>query len=201
MKAILRKLTILLLAAGWAAVGAYAQGSNDVKILEIKFDRENLPGEVRGQSDIKELNGDWYKVSARFNTEVEAAEVTVRFYVEAVEDTFAEEKAGKGDYLVLTGEQTYLNVPAGRGHQAAMFLDPMSLIRYGGKDGARAFQKLNIHVKVSLGRDAETSLDKQKGDEANWYEQGKQISGVLIGLPESPWWPSAARQYNRVRKN
>ena len=186
--------------------GAFAQQEKgDAKILEIKLDRANMPSEVRGQSTIQELNQDWYQVEVKFSTELDVPEVQVKFYVEAVEDLFAPEAKEKKNekeraYLVLTGEQTYLNVPRGREHYAAMYLDPMSLIRYGGKDGARGFRQMNVHVQVFMGSELASEKDMRKDDEG-WFDTGQQISGVLIGLKDSPWWPSMARRYNRVKGN
>jgi hypothetical protein len=191
---------------GLALTSAYAQEkSGTAKILDIKLDRTNLPGEVRGQAAEQELNGDWFMVEAKFSTDIDAEQVQVKFYVEAVKDTFAAEKeAGatkeKGAYLVLTGDQTYLNVPKGREHYAAMFLDPMTLIRYGGKDGARAFKQMNVHVQISMGADIDAEKD-MKQDDAGWFDKGQQISGALIGLKDSPWWPSQVKRYNRVKGN
>jgi hypothetical protein len=189
---------------GLALASAYAQEkSGTAKILDIKLERANLPGEVRGQAVEQELNGDWFMVEAKFSTDVNAEQVQVKFYVEAVQDTFATEKETgeakeKGAYLVLTGDQTYLNVPKGREHYAAMFLDPMSLIRYGGKDGVRAFRQLNVHVQVSMGANIDAEKD-MKQDDAGWFDKGQQVSGVLIGLKDSPWWPSQTKRYNRVK--
>jgi hypothetical protein len=173
-----------------------------VKIESIKFDSINLPGEVRGQAAEKELNDPWYQIEVKFSTDVDAEEVQVKFYVGAVEDAFNPPEKGetRDKYLVLTGEQVYLNVLQGREHYAVMFLDPMSLIRYGGKEGARGIKKNGLYVQVSLKDDsAGKNLDKRDDQEGEWYNEGQQISGVLIGLRDSPFWPSMAKRYNRIK--
>jgi len=206
MNAVLGRLILLsCLLLGGALTSAYAQEkSGDAKILNITLDRINLPGEVRGTAAEQELNNDWYMVEVKFSTEVDAAQVQVRFFVEAVEDTFNQDNKGapkdKSAYLVLTGDQTYLNVPKGREHYAAMFLDPMTMIRYGGKDGVRAFKQMNVHVQISMGADVDAEKD-MKQDDVGWFDKGQQISGALIGLKDSPWWPSQAKRYNRIKGN
>jgi hypothetical protein len=212
MNVVLGRLIVMsCLLLGGALTSSYAQEkTGNAKILGITFDRTNLPGEVRGSAAEKELNNDWYMVEVKFSTEEDAAQVQVRFYVEGVQDMFSEEaKAAKGGgkqqgaYPVLVGDQTYLNVPKGSEHYAAMFLDPMTMIRYGGKDGARAFKQLNVHVQISTGSDAdaEKDLKQERPEDAKWFEQGQQVSGALIGLKDSPWWPSQAKRYNRIKSN
>ncbi|MDR1191649.1 MAG: hypothetical protein LBK60_08325 [Verrucomicrobiales bacterium] len=196
---------MLLLGCGLSFIVGIAQAQNvqgkSVKIETIKFESVNMPNEVRDNAAEKELNEPWYRVEVKFSTEEHAGDVSVRFYVEAVDDTFKidEDEGGKKEkkYLVLTGEQTYLNVPRGREHYAAMFLDPMSLVRYGGKNGARAIKDKNVFVQITVGEDkASKSL---RDDDDGWVDQCQQISGVLLGLKESPWWPSLARRYNRIK--
>ena len=205
MNASLGKLIVMCcLVMGLAVVTAHAQNvqGKSIKIDTIKFDTINLPAEARANAVEKELGEPWYMVEVKFSTEVDAEDVHVKFYVEAVEDVFKiQEKGAPADkkYLVLTGEQTYLNVPKGREHYAAMFLDPMSLIRYGGKDGARGFKQKNIYVQITAGDDK--AGKNLKDDDDGWYDQGQQISGVLMGLKDSPWWPSQVRRYNRIKSS
>jgi hypothetical protein len=201
MNAALKRLIAVCCALlGLAVMAVHAQDAQGkgVRIDAIKFDTANLPGEVRGNAAEQELNNPWYQIEVKFSTEAKAEEVSVKFYIDAEADTF-KEAAEKGKFLVLTGEQVYVNVPKGREHYAVMFLDPMSLVRYGGKDGARSFKKSNVHVQVTAGDDKdEKDLTPGEGD---WFEQGQQVSGVLLGLKDSPWWPSQAKRFNRIKNN
>lgn len=158
-----------------------------------------MPNEVsRPTSDVaKELSDDWYVAEVKFSTQDPITEeVQVKFYIDGLDSL-------KNDlFVVLTGEETYVNVPKGE-HYAVMYLDPMALLRYGGKkDKARGFKKSNLHIEILSGGQVQDKLSKNQlsdKDDPNWFTAGQATPGVLIGVKDSPWWPFDARRYNRIK--
>ena len=183
-----------------------AQSSADsIRIIDVKLEKISLPNEAgRSPAVAKELGEDWYMAEVHFSTPLSKGssadsiieELQVKFYVDGLDSL-------KSDtFVVLTGEQTYLNVPNGE-HYATMYLDPMSLIRYGGKkEQARGFKKSNFHAEILVAGKVEAQKSKNERtekDDPNWFTQGQQLPGILIGLRESPWWPFEAKRYNRIK--
>ncbi len=196
-----RLMAVGLLLGGIHSICSAQAPADNIKIINnsLKLDKANVPNEVtRPTSDVaKELSDDWYVAEVKFSTQDPITEeVQVKFYIDGLDSL-------KNDlFVVLTGEETYVNVPKGE-HYAVMYLDPMALLRYGGKkDKARGFKKSNLHIEILSGGQVQDKLSKNERsekDDPNWFTAGQQTPGVLIGVKDSPWWPFDARRYNRIK--
>ena len=191
-------MALAIILIGTTMVAAAETPADNIRIIDVKLDSTKLPSEAtRVQAPVKELGDDWYMAEVRFTTLDDISEeVQVKFYVDGLD------KLKNDAFVVLTGEQTFLNVPKGE-HYAVMYLDPMSLARYGGKkEGARGFKKSNLHVEIVATDSAPVKKSKNEAAEKqdpNWFTQGQQLPGILIGVKDSPWWPFEARRYNRIK--
>jgi len=192
MNTMIARLVMGSLLAGVLLSRLYAQ-EEPVKITDVKLDKANLPGSVASPAACKELGEDWQYLEVKFSTKKPLMEeVQVKYYIEGYDSL------KDNVFVVLVGEDTFLNVPKGD-HFAGIYLDPMTLIRYGGKEGARSFKKNNAHVQILINGRMEAEQDINKKDDQGWFTQGQQVAGALVNLKDSPWWPSEARHYNRIK--
>ena len=178
---------------------------SSIRIIDVKLEKISLPNEAaRTPAAVKELGDEWYVAEVKFSTPDKGGtvlesiidELQVKFYIDGLDSL-------KDDaFVVLTGEQTFMNVPKGD-HYAVMYLDPMSLIRYGGKkDLARGFTKSNFHAEIVVDGKVVDQKSKRKEtakEDPNWFTQGQPLPGILTGVHDSPWWPFDARRYNRIK--
>jgi hypothetical protein len=163
----------------------------NIKIAEIKVDQANMPKEVEGNSGNKVLDENWHAIEVKFSTEEELTdEVQVKFFVEAFDSKKDDQ------FVVLTSDVTFLNVPKGE-HIAMVYLAPGSALRYIGKRG-KNLKENNVHVDI-LENGRMTAQKDVKPDDANWYSSAQQINSVLVPLTDSPFWPSQARRVNQIK--
>jgi transcription antitermination factor NusG len=177
--------------ADFSWLGAAEDGAG-LKIEEIKLEKADLPREVDKASGNKALGEDWQMVQVKFSTEEEITEeIQIKVFLEGYDSRKDEQ------FVILTSEITYINIPKGSGHLAYFYLPPGSALRYGGK-GGKDLSKSNVHVDFLENGRMVAQEDKNK-DEPNWYSAAQQISGVLMSLKESPFWPSQAAQVNHIK--
>lgn len=202
------KWTAWILALGIA--GAIAQNSQFEPVLlqkgSIKLDKFQLPAEARrsGSPTTKELGDDWYAIEVKFDTQAPLTdEITLKFYADAV-DTLKEDQA-KGDPLViLTGETTYINVPAGRGHLAMVYLHPTSVLRYGGTRGAEGIKKANVRVEALEGGEKVDEID-MKPEKTDWVKDlqtrgATLVPGVLLNPDQVPFQAFEVTKFNQIKR-
>jgi len=164
----------------------------------IKFDKIQLPEELRRVSaGTREVSEDWYVIEVKFDTKDEITEeVTVKFFTDMVDSL----KEAKGNTVVLTSEVTFINVPKGNGHLATAYLHPSAVKRYGGTSGAKGIKKANIHVDLlENGQSTGPGIDFRQEKDANWYTSFPQLTGILVNLKESPFWPSELLKFNQIK--
>jgi len=173
--------------------------------------------------------GKWLRIDVPFSTEKRITpEVKFKFYLEGYEFIEASEKGGKDDeaFVILSGEVTYRDVPAGAKHFAGIFLPPASVVRYAGKktngENDWSSHKMNLRVEAfeksspvaeAFDLQAEKEIGpSQRGGKKNleWYtgsppdgsksEPGKVIDGVLLPITETPFWPKDYKRYPQPKK-
>jgi hypothetical protein len=193
------KFSLFALGMFFPALGvliAQPQGAALLTPGSIKIEKIDLPSEAKkGSPTIRELGEDWYMLEVKFDTEATLTEeLTVKFYTDMV-DTL---KEGANNVVILTAETTYINIPKGKGHVAAVYLHPSSVLRYGGKSGAEGIKKANVHVDLMEGGRMVDGLDMKK-DDPNWFTQYAPVTGVLMTLKESPFWPAEAQKFNQIK--
>lgn len=146
-------------------------------------------------------------------------EVKFKFYLEGYEGIEGE-KGGKETekFVVLTGEVTYRDVPKGSKHYAGMFLPPSSALRFAGTkpNGETDWSSRKMNLKVEAldqGTAVEEPLDlqgdKDKGlsgrggkKDPDWQKSAdaQEVSGALLAITETPFWPKDYKRYPQIKK-
>jgi|GEM_PF-705529 len=162
-------------------------------------------------------NSPWIKISAQFKTVYKLTPTaTFTFYVEAYDPLQTDEtkpdtymtldyRVGKAKFVVLKGETTLLNIPAGDKHVVAMYIHPAMVNRYGGHDGrgddiAGPLKKNNVRIEVTDGTGDVIPIEyKPKEGDPDWVKHGTAtIDHGLLNVMETPFWPFTFRQYNQI---
>ncbi|NJK91735.1 MAG: hypothetical protein HC904_07885 [Blastochloris sp.] len=126
-----KSLAVCLLA--YLSVGLWCQNlgaadSDNIKIGEITVEQVPMPKEINRGGGNKVLDEDWHVIEVKFSTNEELTdEIQVKFFLEAF-DSKKEDQ-----FVILTSEVTFINVPKGENHVATAYLAPGSLLRYVGK--------------------------------------------------------------------
>jgi hypothetical protein len=170
----------------------------------IKRDKIQLPREAQNKGPIKELAEDWYAYEVKFNTTAPLTEeLTIKFYTDMV-DTLAKGKENAESTVILTAETTYINVPAGTGHVAVVYLHPTSVLRYGGTRGQEGIKKANVRVELLEGGKKVDEIDL-KEEKTDWVEALTKsgvvtVSGVLLSPENSPFWITDTQKINQIKR-
>ena len=167
--------------------------------------------------------GRWLRIDVPFETSKKfTPEIKFKFYLEGYELVTPEEggKAGKPEetFVILTGETTYRDIPEGKKHYAGMFLNPAATLRYAGKKtgGENDWSQLRMNLRVEAfegGAPSDSFFDlhssKNKGpsdrggtEDPEWYKstEGKEISGALLPLLDTPFWPKDYKRYPQPKR-
>lgn len=170
--------------------------------------------------------GRWLRIDVPFHTESKVTpEVKLKFFLEGYE-RMEPEKAGAKPaekFVVLTGEITYRDLPeASRGknvyHYAGMFLPPSSTQRFAGlkPSGENDWSNRNMNLRVEAleqGSPVEDSFDlqgnKEKGPsgrggkkDPDWHKaaDAREVTGALLPITETPFWPKDYKRYPQLKK-
>jgi len=167
----------------------------------IKIEKKKLIGRATGDAKpaVKEYGDDWWSVDLKFSTtERITEEVKVKVYLAAYDSI-----NGGEDFVVLTGEVTFINVLQGEDHRATFYLHPASAKRFGGEKEAESFGRTsgehNVHVEIFEKGRVVADIDMEE-DEPGWFRQGPPVSGVLISVEKSPWWPYESLAYSQIKE-
>ena len=164
--------------------------------------------------------GRWLRIDVPFSTTNKfTPEVKFKFYLEGYEKV-PEKEGGKADvkFIVLTGETTFRDVPRGKKHFAGVFLPPASVLRFSGHKagGETDWPKgeMNLRVEATEGGVAvEKAFDlhseKESGPsgrggkkDPDWNKSpdGQEMTGVLLPIYETPFWPKDFKRYPQPKK-
>ena len=160
--------------------------------------------------------GRWLRIDVPFSTEKPfTPEIKFKFYLEGYEGADSEAGPGKPEkkFVVLTGEAQYRDVPKGGKHFAGVFLPPASVLRFSGvlPNGENNWvnRQLNLRVEaVEGGIPVAEVFDLQLVNEKavsgrggkkdpEWFKSpdAQEISGVLLPITETPFWPKDYKRY------
>ena len=199
------------------------------KIQELEIDLVSVPDSVgTGGKPAPALNdskasqeGRWLRIDVPFSTTNNfTPEVKFKFYLEGYE-VVPNPEAGKKPvekYVVLTGEATYRDVPAGKKHYAGVFLPPASVLRFAGtkpggeQDWAKSMMNLKVEA-TEAGAPVEEFFDlqgtKEKGpsgrggkkdEQWNKSADAQELSGALLPIYDTPFWPKDYKRYPQPKK-
>ena len=198
------------------------------KVQDLEIELVTVPDSVGSGgkpaptgSDIKSSQeGRWLRVDVPFATEKKiTSEVKFKFYLEGYEVAEGE-KGGKDSekFVVLTGEVSYRDVPRGTKHFAGVFLPPASTLRFAGlkPNGENDWsgRKLNLRVEATdRGMPVEESFDlmadREKGPsgrggkkDPDWHKaaDAQEVSGILLPVVETPFWPKDYKRYPQPKR-
>ena len=164
--------------------------------------------------------GRWLRIDVPFSTTNKfTPEVKFKFYLEGYEGV-PEPEGGKvkEKFVVLTGEATYRDVPRGKKHYAGVFLPPASVLRFAGtksggeQDWAKGMMNLKVEA-TEAGSPVEGAFDLQEAKEKGpsgrggkkdlgWYKSAdaQEVSGVLLPIYDTPFWPKDYKRYSQPKK-
>jgi len=166
-------------------------------------------------------DGRWLRIDVPFQTKKKITpELKFKFFLEGYEVTEGEDGGGKTSekFVILTGEAIYRDIPKGDKHFAGLFLSPASVTRFSGTkpngDMDWSERKLNLRVEASEGGAPCESFfdlmsDKEKGPsgrggkkDPDWYKssEAQEVSGALLGVQETPFWPKDYKRYSQPKK-
>ena len=166
------------------------------------------------------LEGRWLRIDVPFSTEKKITpEIKFKFYLEGYEVTEPEGGGKEAEkFVVLTGEVTYRDVPKGTKHFAGMFLPPSSALRFAGTkpngETDWSTRKMNLRVEaLDQGSPVEEVFDlqsdKDKGPsgrggkkDPDWYKSAdaQEVSGALLSVTETPFWPKDYKRYFQIKR-
>ena len=113
------------------------------KVQDLEIELVTVPDSVGSGGKPAPTGGDpksspegrWLRIDVPFSTEKKnTPEIKFKFYLEAYELLEATKEGGKEDeaFVVLSGEVTYRDIPAGAKNFAGIFLPPSSVVRFSG---------------------------------------------------------------------
>jgi len=164
--------------------------------------------------------GRWLRIDVPFSTEKKITpEIKFKFYLEGYEVTESEGGGKEAEkFVVLTGEVIYRDVPKGTKHFAGMFLPPASALRFAGTkpngETDWSARKMNLRVEAtdqgSLVEEAfDLQSDKDKGPsgrggkkDPDWHKSAdaQEVSGALLLVTETPFWPKDYKRYSQIKR-
>jgi len=164
--------------------------------------------------------GRWLRIDVPFSTTNKfTPEVKFKFYLEGYEGV-PESEGGKvkEKFIVLTGEATYRDVPRGKKHYAGVFLPPASVLRFAGtkSGGEQDWVKGMMNLKVEAteaGAPVQGAFDLQEAKEKgpsgrggkkdpdwNKSSDAQEMTGVLLPIYDTPFWPKDYKRYPQPKK-
>jgi hypothetical protein len=198
------------------------------KAQELEMELVTVPDSVGSGGKVAQVvddnkatqEGKWLRIDVPFSTTNKfTPEVKFKFYLEGYEGT-PDKESGKmtEKFVVLSGEAHYRDVPAGKKHFAGVFLPPASVLRFAGikPGGEQDWTKGGMNLKVEAvegGVSVEGAFDlqssKEKGPsgrggkkdpEWNKSSEGQELTGVLLPIYETPFWPKDYKRYPQPKK-
>jgi hypothetical protein len=198
------------------------------KIQELEIELASVPDSVGSggkpapsvDDNKATQEGRWLRIDVPFSTTNKfTPEVKFKFYLEGYEGV-PEPEGGKvkEKFVVLTGEATYRDVPRGKKHYAGVFLPPASVLRFAGtkSGGEQDWVKGMMNLKVEAteaGAPVQGAFDLQEAKEKgpsgrggkkdpDWNKSAdaQEVTGVLLPIYETPFWPKDYKRYPQPKK-
>jgi len=198
------------------------------KTQDLEIDLVTVPDSVgsggksapTGADPRSSQEGRWLRIDLPFATEKKVTpEIKFKFFLEGYEVMEAE-KGGKSTekFVVLTGEVAYRDVPRGPKHYAGMFLPPASVFRFAGTkpNGETDWsgRKMNLRVEavdqgIAVEEVFDLQSDRDKGlsgrggqKDPEWHRaaDAQEISGALLPVTATPFWPKDFKRYPQLKQ-
>ena len=198
------------------------------KVQELEMELVSVPDSVGSNGKPAQAvddnratqEGRWLRIDVPFSTTNKfTPEVKFKFYLEGYEGV-PDKEGGKTTekFVVLSGEALYRDVPAGKKHFAGVFLPPASVFRFAGikaggeQDWAKGVMNLKVEA-TEAGAPVEGAFDlqstKEKGPsgrggkkDPDWNKSpdGQELTGILLPIYDTPFWPKDYKRYSQPKK-
>lgn len=166
-------------------------------------------------------DGRWLRIDVPFQTKKKITpELKFKFFLEGYEVAEAEDGGKTTEkFVILSGEAVYRDIPKGDKHFAGIFLPPGSMARFSGSKSNGEIdwseKKLNLRVEALEGGAPcesifELMAEKEKGPsgrggkkDPDWFKspEGQEISGALLPVQDTPFWPKDFKRYPQPKKS
>ena len=149
--------------------------------------------------------GQWLKVEIHYGTTSFLTtkyldSVQFKIWIEGL-DLLAKDAPvpGKGVAIGLTGDVTYVNIPAGKDLYAVFYVHPSTLDRYSSNRGTEDFErKFDVHVEAYVNGVLMDKIDKNKEQDPNWFQTLKAVPNLVYRQNQSPFFLSDVDRYPAI---
>ena len=159
-----------------AAAKTAGQADREIQVRKVELNQVKTPDYSSNAGESSITVKDWAKIIVRFDTDPDwIDQLEMRFYIVVKNPkTFA--------YTMFTGVFTYVEVSKGRNHQAAVFLRPRTIERYGipERAGVEVYSKGEL---VSAGSCPEDSKLWWRAAGANM----RTVEGYVLERSQTPF--------------
>jgi len=116
-------------------------------------------------------------------------------------DLYAPEATTKDGIAVgLTATVTYVNLPATKDAYGVFYVSPYNINRFSTTRGASDFDRtFNIHLEAYVNGTKVDYFDKNKEQDANWYQQLNPLSGFVCRQDQCPFILSDPDRYPPIK--
>jgi len=202
----LRRSILLVLLLGAAALPVAAQIPNapivfaQSAITTSFVSAPNMGGSGGGSGSTQWLKVEVHYAAIPLPPEKFVDSAEFRIWIEG-RDLFAPEAQTKeGVPVALTGTVTYVNMAATKDSYAVFYVPPATVTRFSTSRGASDFDRtFNIHVEAYVGGTKVDYFDKNKEQDANWYQSLKVLTGFVYRQDQSPFIVTDADRYPPVK--
>ena len=107
---------------------------------------------------------------------------------------------GKGASVALTGDVTYINVPAGKDLYGVFYVHPNTLVRYSDDRGYEQFErKYDVHVEAYVGGALMDAIDKNKEQDPNWFKPLTPVANLVYRQNQTPFIIADPDRYPAIK--
>jgi len=99
---------------------------------------------------------------------------------------------------LLTGEVTYVNIPAGRENRSVMYVSPRTLARFNNNRPVTANVVQNIAVQIVQQGAVKSELSMSAAP-PQWYATLPQTAGFVLNKNETPFAPLYWDRYEQIK--
>jgi len=108
---------------------------------------------------------------------------------------------GKGVAVALTGDVTYVNIPAGKDLYGCFYVHPDTLVRYSDDRGYENFdRKYDIHLEAYVGGAMMDAINKNKEqDPLGWFKPFTVVPNLVYRQDQSPFIIADPARYPAIK--
>ncbi|MCS7063847.1 MAG: hypothetical protein NZM04_07385 [Methylacidiphilales bacterium] len=210
-------LTVTVLA--WMACGMYVGAQEDggvisfdrtVKIKPEFVDAPVFAGGAAKPGGTAPTESKWMEVEFKYACMPPEAldlnskkgiyldEAQFKIYIEGINPD--EPNSDQGEPILLVGEVTYINIPAGKENYGVFYVHPNTIGRYGGQATFEKSNK-NIRIEAYINGQLVDVIQKKEEDDDGWINPIKRVNHQVYTKEESPFRLVNISRYPAEKKN